>query len=48
MCHLIKFEIHLEVDMAELKTKTNDQSVEKFLNSVPDEKKRQDSFRIKK
>lgn len=34
--------------MAELKTKTNDQSVEKFLNSVPDEKKRQDSFRIKK
>ncbi|MAT41147.1 MAG: hypothetical protein CL609_02320 [Anaerolineaceae bacterium] len=34
--------------MAELKTKINDQSVEKFLNGVPDEKKRQDSFQIKK
>ena len=32
--------------MAELKTKPNDQSVEGFLNKVPDEKKRQDSFAI--
>ena len=32
--------------MAELKTKPNDQSVEGFLNKVPDEKKRQDSFTI--
>jgi hypothetical protein len=32
--------------MAELKTKQNDQSVEVFLNTVPDEKKRQDSFAI--
>ena len=32
--------------MAELKTKPNDQSVEDFLNKVPDEKKRQDSFAI--
>ncbi|MFC1921692.1 DUF1801 domain-containing protein [Chloroflexota bacterium] len=32
--------------MAELKTKPNDQSVEDFLNKVPDEKKRQDSFTI--
>jgi hypothetical protein len=32
--------------MAELKTKPNDQSVEGFLNQVPDEKKRQDSFTI--
>ena len=32
--------------MAELKTKPNDQSVEGFLNQVPDEKKRQDSFAI--
>lgn len=34
--------------MAELKTKKNDASVEKFLNSVKDEKKRQDSFTILK
>lgn len=34
--------------MAELKTKPNDQSVESFLNSVSDEKKRQDSFAILK
>lgn len=34
--------------MAELKTKPNDQSVEVFLNSVSDEKKRQDSFTILK
>lgn len=32
--------------MAELKTKENDASVEAFLNSVPDEKKRQDSLAI--
>jgi hypothetical protein len=32
--------------MAELKTKQNDQSVEAFLNSVTDEKKRQDSLTI--
>jgi hypothetical protein len=32
--------------LAELKTKPNDQSVEGFLNRVPDEKKRQDSFAI--
>lgn len=34
--------------MAELKTKINDKSVDEFLNGLPDEKKRQDSFRIKK
>ena len=34
--------------MAELKTKPNDQSVEAFLNSLEDEKKRQDSFTILK
>lgn len=32
--------------MAELKTKETDASVEAFLNGVPDEKKRQDSFTI--
>lgn len=32
--------------MAELKTKVNEKSVQKFLNSVPDPKKRQDSFII--
>jgi hypothetical protein len=32
--------------MAELKTQKNDASVEAFLNSVPDEKKRQDSFAL--
>jgi hypothetical protein len=32
--------------LAELKTKPTDQSVEGFLNKVPDEKKRQDSFAI--
>ena len=32
--------------MAELKTKLNDASVEKFLNSVVDEKKRELSFKI--
>ena len=32
--------------MAEAKTKPNDQSVEGFLNKVPDDKKRQDSFAI--
>jgi hypothetical protein len=32
--------------MAEQKTKENDQNVEAFLNSVVDEKKRQDSFVI--
>ena len=31
---------------AEAKTKPNDQSVEGFLNKVPDDKKRQDSFAI--
>lgn len=30
--------------MAELKTKPNQQSVQAFLNSIPDERKRQDSF----
>ncbi|MCB0527298.1 MAG: DUF1801 domain-containing protein [Saprospiraceae bacterium] len=34
--------------MAELKTKRNDQSVEAFLNTVDDEKKRADSFKILK
>ena len=34
--------------MAELKTKRNDQSVEDFLNSVEDKKKREDSFTILK
>jgi hypothetical protein len=32
--------------MAELKTKANDGSVDAFLNSVEDEQKRKDSFRI--
>ncbi|MFQ5638563.1 MAG: DUF1801 domain-containing protein [bacterium] len=32
--------------MAELKTKPNDQSVEAFLNSVADEKRRQDCFTV--
>jgi hypothetical protein len=32
--------------MAEQKTKENDQNVEAFLNSIDDEKKRQDSFVI--
>lgn len=32
--------------MAELKTKINDASVEKFLNSVDDEKKRKFAFTI--
>jgi hypothetical protein len=32
--------------MYELKTKINDASVEKFLKTIPDEKKRQDSFAI--
>ena len=32
--------------MAELKTKKNDQSVEAFLNSVEDERKRRDCFMI--
>jgi hypothetical protein len=32
--------------MAELKTKQNEQSVEGFLNSVSDEKKRADSFAV--
>ena len=32
--------------MAELKTKQTKASVEKFLNSVKDEKKREDSFKI--
>lgn len=34
--------------MAELKTKQTDQSVDGFLNKVPEEKKREDSFAIKK
>ena len=34
--------------MAELKTKKNEASVEKFLNGVKDEKKRQDSYTILK
>ena len=32
--------------MTELKTKRNKGDVEAFLNSVPDERKRQDSFAI--
>ncbi len=32
--------------MAEPKTKANDASVEAFLNAVPDERKRADSFRV--
>ena len=34
--------------MAELKTQSNDQSVEAFLNTVANEKKREDSFAILK
>ncbi len=34
--------------MAELKTKPNEQSVEAFLNSILDDKKRQDSFTVLK
>jgi hypothetical protein len=34
--------------MAELKTKVNDESVEDFLNSVPDENKRKDGFSLLK
>jgi len=34
--------------MAELKTKQNEASVEKFLNSVKDEKQRADSFEVLK
>lgn len=34
--------------MAELKTKVNDASVEGFLNSVPDETKKKDSFTLLK
>jgi hypothetical protein len=34
--------------MAELKTKPNEKSVEDFLNSVEDEKKRRDSFTVLK
>jgi hypothetical protein len=33
--------------MAELKTKKTDESVERFLNQVDDDKKRHDSFKIK-
>ena len=32
--------------MAELKTKRNDQSVEEFLNGIPDEQKRNDCFAV--
>ena len=32
--------------MAELKTKRNDQSVEAFLNRIPDERKRRDAFTV--
>jgi hypothetical protein len=32
--------------MAELKTKANQASVEDFLNSIPDEKKRKDAFAV--
>ena len=35
-----------EQDMAEMKTRPNQQSVEAFLNSVPDETKRRDSFTL--
>ena len=34
--------------MAELKTKLNNRSVERFLNSVPDKQKRQDCFTLLK
>lgn len=34
--------------MAELKTRVNEASVEDFLNSIPDEQKRQDSFAVLK
>ena len=33
-------------NLAEIKTKENTASVEDFINSIPDETKRQDSFRI--
>ncbi len=32
--------------MAELKTKVNEASVEEFLSSIPDEKKRKDAFEV--
>lgn len=32
--------------MAELKTKVNEASVEKFLSNIPDEKKRKDAFEV--
>lgn len=32
--------------MAEMKTKPSDQSVEEFLNNIPDEKKRRDCFTL--
>jgi len=32
--------------MAELKTRKNDASIEKFINSLPDEAKRRDAFKI--
>jgi hypothetical protein len=32
--------------MAEIKTKVNEASVEDFLNNIPDEKKRKDSFEV--
>jgi hypothetical protein len=35
-----------EVEMYELKTKINDASVDNFLKTIPDEKKREDSFAI--
>jgi hypothetical protein len=35
-----------EINMAELKTKVSNQSVEKFLNGVGDEKRRRDCFTV--
>jgi hypothetical protein len=36
----------MELKMAKMKTTQNEQSVEGFLNSVPDEKRRRDSFTV--
>jgi hypothetical protein len=43
---MVEMSRKLEIKMAELKTKPNDQSVEAFLNGIADDKKRQDSFTV--
>jgi hypothetical protein len=42
----VRLRSKLELKMAKLKTTQNEQSVEGFLNSVPDEKRRRDSFTV--